>query len=44
MQPIFAALHDRAGVSYGGIYALTAVAALLGIGCVLAARRAARAQ
>jgi fucose permease len=43
MQPVFAALHDRGGVSYGGIYALTAIAALLGIGCVLAARRAARA-
>jgi MFS family permease len=43
LQPIFAALHDRASVSYGGIYALTAVVALGGIGCVLAARRAARA-
>ena len=42
MQPIFAALHDRAGVTYAGIYALTALVALGGIVCVLAARRAAR--
>jgi MFS family permease len=42
MPPIFAALHDRAGWTYGAIFALSAVAALLGIACVLAARRAAR--
>ena len=44
MQPIFAALHDRAGTSYGGIYALSTIAALAGIACVLAARRAAEAR
>jgi hypothetical protein len=43
MPPIFAALHDRAGWTYGAIFALSALAALLGIACVLAARRAALA-
>jgi MFS family permease len=42
MSPIFATLHDRAGMSYAGIYALSALVALAGIACVLAARRAAR--
>jgi fucose permease len=42
MQPVFAALHDRGGVGYGGIYALTALVTTLGIACVIVARRAAR--
>ena len=41
MPPIFAALHDRAAWSYGAIFALSSLAALAGIACVLAARRAA---
>jgi len=44
MPPIFAALHDRAGWSYGAIFAFSAMAALAGIACVLAARRAARSR
>jgi len=42
MPPILAALHDRAGWSYGAIFAFSGTAAMLGIACVLAARRAAR--
>jgi len=42
MQPIFAALHDRAGVSYGGIFALTTLITIAGIVCVVLARRAVR--
>jgi len=41
MPPIFAALHDRMAWSYGEIFALSSLAALAGIACVLAARRAA---
>lgn len=40
MPPIFAALHDRAQWSYGAIFVLSSLAALAGIACVLAARRA----
>lgn len=36
---IFAALHDKAGMSYGSAYALMALATLIGIGFLLQGRR-----
>ncbi len=36
---VFAALHDKAGMSYGSAYALMAVATLIGIGFLLQGRR-----
>jgi MFS family permease len=42
IPPAFAALHDRAGWTYGSAFTLLAVVTILGIACVAAARRAAR--
>ncbi|MBP7065317.1 MFS transporter [Ferrovibrio sp.] len=36
---VFAALHDKAGMSYGTAYALMAVATLIGIGLLIQGRR-----
>ena len=44
ISPVLASLHDRAGWSYGAVFAFSASAAVIGIACVLAARRAARSR
>ena len=44
MPPTFAALHDRLGWSYGRGFALLSIVTLLGVACVVCARRAAAAS
>jgi len=44
MPPTFAALHDRLGWSYGRGFALLSIVTLLGVACVVFARRAAAAS
>ena len=44
VPPAFAALHDRAGLSYGEGFALLSLVTLLGVGCVALARRASAAR
>jgi hypothetical protein len=44
MPPMFAALHDRMHWSYGTGFALLSIVTLLGVGCVVLARRAAAAS
>jgi fucose permease len=40
VPPVFAALHDKAGLSYGSGFALLSLVTLAGVACVRLARRA----
>jgi hypothetical protein len=40
VPPAFAALHDRTGLTYGMGFALLSIVSLVGVGCVVLARRA----
>jgi hypothetical protein len=40
VPPAFAAMHDRIGLTYGAGFSLLSIVSLMGVGCVVLARRA----
>ncbi len=40
VPPAFAAMHDRIGLTYGAGFSLLSIVSLIGVGCVVLARRA----